>query len=119
MANTLEFANRREQENRSIRSSCYRPSNGLSIRKSFNESFTEEKYQAYLEELNAPHPGAIEFRVAETPIFCDKVFTGKMISACESIVDVMASPDFKKSSEKAIPADVRVPGENNFSIMHC
>ncbi|HEX8332254.1 MAG TPA: hypothetical protein VF622_06505 [Segetibacter sp.] len=86
-----------------------------SLRKAFNESFTEEKYKAYLEELNTPHPGALEFRVAETPIFCDKAFTDKMISACESIVDVITSPDFKESSEKAIPANVRVPGENHFS----
>jgi hypothetical protein len=86
-----------------------------SIRKAFNENFTEEKYNAYLEELNAQHPGDIEFRVAETPIFCDKAFTEKIISACESIVDVIISPDFKSSSEKAIPANVKVPSENNFS----
>ena len=86
-----------------------------SIRQEFNKNFTEEKYKAYLDEINAAYPGALEFRVAETPIFCDKTFTEKMISACESIVDVITSPDFKTFSEKAIPANVRVPNENDFS----
>ncbi len=83
-----------------------------SIRKAFNESFTEEKYKAYLDELNSKHSGAIEFRVAETPIFIDKPFTEKMISACEAIVDVIVQPDFITLSNKAIPKDVNVPGES-------
>ncbi len=85
------------------------------IRKQFNEEFTQEKYQAYLDELNAPHPGAIEFRIAETPVFCNRAFTRKMISACESIVDVIVSPNFKEDSKKAIPGNVGVPGENDFT----
>ena len=88
-----------------------------SIRKSFNQAFTEEKYQSFLKELNALHPGHIDFRVAETPIFCDKEFTDKVVSACESIVDVIVSPDFKKLTERAIPKDLQVPGENDHA--HC
>jgi hypothetical protein len=86
-----------------------------SIRKAFNEAFTEEKYKEYLDELNAPHPGKIEFRVAETPIFCDKAFTQKMISACESIVDVIVAPNFEELTKRAIPHNVRVPNENDHS----
>jgi len=85
------------------------------IRNAFNESFTEEKYQEYLHELNVPHPNQLEFRVAETPVFCDKDFTDKIIAACESIVDVIVSPTFIEESEKAIPKDLVVPGTNNIS----
>jgi hypothetical protein len=87
------------------------------MRQWFNENFTQEKYRVYLEELNAPHPGAIEFRVAETPIFVDKVFTDKMLSACESIVDVITQYNFKSLTSHAIPEDVKVPNENDHS--HC
>jgi len=83
-----------------------------SMRKWFNENFTEEKYKAYLEELNALHPGAIEFRVAETPVFVDKIFADKMLSACESIVDVITQFNFKSLTNHAIPEDIQVPGEN-------
>ena len=83
------------------------------IRQAFNTAFTPEKYQAYLDDINALHPGAIEFRVAETPVFCDKAFTKKMIDACESIVDVIISPSFKNESAKAIPPGLEVPGEDD------
>jgi hypothetical protein len=85
------------------------------LRKAFNESFTEDKYQDYLSELNRPYPGAIEFRIAETPIFCDKAFTKKMIDACESIVDVIVSPGFNELTSKAIPQGLNVPGEEGRS----
>ncbi len=85
------------------------------LRKQFNENFTKEKYAAYLDDLNSKHPGAIEFRVAETPIFIDKAFKGKAISACESIVDVITQYNFMSLTAHAIPADVWVPGENSFS----
>ena len=86
-----------------------------SMRQWFNENFTEEKYKVYLEELNAVHPGAIEFRIAETPVFVDKIFTNKMLSACESIVDVITQYNFKSLTSHAIPEDIKVPNENEYS----
>ena len=86
-----------------------------SMRQWFNENFTEEKYKVYLEELNAVHPGAIEFRIAETPVFVDKIFTDKMLSACESIVDVITQYNFKSLTSHAIPEDIKVPNENEYS----
>jgi hypothetical protein len=83
------------------------------IRKRFNENFTTEKYYGYLEELNSKHPGAIEFRVAETPVFIGKDFKNKILSACESIVDVITQYNFKTLSSHAIPEEVRVPNEND------
>ena len=44
------------------------------IRNKFNTQFTEEKYKAFIEELHSQYFGALEFRVAETPIFVDKFF---------------------------------------------
>lgn len=85
------------------------------LRSRFTASFTPEKYREYLRQLNSPHPGQLDFRIAETPVFCDKVFTDKIITACESIVDVIVSPGFKDESEKAIPKELNVPGENNIS----
>lgn len=82
------------------------------IRKQFNNEFTEKKYKDFLEDLNSKHPGEIEFRVAETPIFIPKEFTKKMIDACEAIVDIITKPDFKERTERAIPKNENVPNEN-------
>lgn len=83
------------------------------LRKLFNESFTEEKYQSFLKDLDRKHPGAIEFRVAETPVFVPRDFKEKMISACETIVDILSAPGFIAGSQKAIPPGDFVPGKEN------
>jgi hypothetical protein len=83
-----------------------------SIRDNFNASFTEEKYREYLQELDSKHPGQLDFRVAETPVFCSKPFLDKMLSACEGIVDVIVAPNFKHESARAIPKNVNVRAEN-------
>lgn len=82
-----------------------------SLRKKFNENFTAERYQAYLDEMNALHPGGLEFRLAETPVFSDKSFTKKILDACESIVDVIVRPDFPELTARAVPAGLSVPNE--------
>ncbi|MBX2921146.1 MAG: hypothetical protein KF746_03055 [Chitinophagaceae bacterium] len=87
------------------------------LRKTFNREFTQNKYQSLLQELHASYPGAIEFRIAETPVFVDGVFTKKMLDACESIIDIIADPSFKQMTERAIPPGEYVPAENNHSHM--
>jgi hypothetical protein len=82
------------------------------IRKQFNESFTDAGYQQYLAVLNEKYKGAIEFRVAETPVFIDKIFKEKLLSACESIVDFIVQPNFIELTNHAIPSNVKVPNEN-------
>ena len=85
------------------------------LRNWFNENFTQKKYENFLSELHSRHPGTIDFRIAETPVFVDKLFTKKIISACESIVDVITQPNFLAITKNAIPEEINVPNENNFS----
>ncbi len=85
------------------------------IRKAFNAAFTEEKYQAFLAEIEAVHPGALEFRLAETPVFVPRYFTNMMLDACESIIDVITDPKFSDMTANAIPAGLHVPGESTHS----
>ena len=85
------------------------------LREEFNNNFTEKKYEEFLKDLNSKHPGDIVFRVAETPVFVPKDFTDKMIGACETIVDFIKDPVFKKLTERAIPAGENVPNENDHS----
>ena len=82
------------------------------LRKKFNNNFTEEKYAAFLDDLDSKHPGDIPFRIAETPIFIPKDFTKKIIDACEAIVDVIIDESFKALTAAAIPKGEEVPNEN-------
>ena len=82
------------------------------IRHDYNKALTKEKYEDFLNALNLLHPGAIEFRVAETPVFVPKDFTQKILDACESIVDIITDPGYKELTRNAIPEHLQVPGEN-------
>ncbi|MEX1202533.1 MAG: hypothetical protein WEA59_04790 [Ferruginibacter sp.] len=84
------------------------------LRQAFNDQFTEEKYQRYMEEIENLHPGALDFRNAETPIFIPKVFTKKMLDACEHILDLITADNFKSLTNRSIPTNIEVPGENDY-----
>lgn len=83
------------------------------IRQHYNQSFSQEKYENFLADLNKATPKSIEFRVAETPVFVPKSLKKKLIEACESIVDVIVKEDFKAKTDKAIPENQNVPNENS------
>src|SRR5262244_1339174 len=85
------------------------------LRKAFNESFTKEKYEAFLNELANVYPGQLDFRVAETPIFIEQEFKKKMLDTCEKIVDIIADPQFKELTKNALPQNLKVPNENDHS----
>ncbi|MFL9485029.1 hypothetical protein ACI6Q2_19750 [Chitinophagaceae bacterium LWZ2-11] len=85
------------------------------IRQAYNNHFTQDKYLAFLKDMDAKHPGAIDFRIAETPVFISKEFTDKMLAACESIVDVITQTNFNALTKNAIPEGLKVPNENKHS----
>ncbi len=85
------------------------------LRQAFNDAFTQQQYEAFLKDLNSLHPGAIEFRIAETPEFISKEFGDKIMDACETIIDLITDTGFKKLTERSIPAKDFVPNENNIS----
>lgn len=82
------------------------------IRTKYNQDFTEQKYNDFIDELGNLHPGQLDFRVAETPVFIPGDFTAKMLGACEHIVDVISEPGYKVQSDKAIPPSLYVPNED-------
>jgi hypothetical protein len=83
------------------------------LRKKFNANFTKEKYDAYMARLEKLHPGSLDFRNAETPLFVPKDFTAKMLNACEDIIDVIVDPKFIAMTDRGIPANVKVPNESS------
>lgn len=82
------------------------------LRARFNAEFSEEKYRRFLTDVEAPFPGQLEFRVAETPVFVPKALGQQLLEACEGIVDVITAADFSEKTSGAIPAGQEVPNEN-------
>jgi hypothetical protein len=84
------------------------------LRKAFNEAFTRQRYDNFLADLNSRHPGAIEFRLAETPIFVPADFSAKLTEICEYIIDeLILEPRFKALTQRSIPAGDHVANEND------
>jgi hypothetical protein len=81
-------------------------------RHGYNKSFTEGKYGALQKDINEVHPGAVEFRIAETPVFVPAALTQKMLDTCENIVDLITDPSFKERTGRSVPSQLRVPNEN-------
>jgi len=81
-------------------------------RKLFNENFSKEKYQSFLDDLMEGYP-TIPFRVAETPVFIPKELSEKLILAGEEIIKVIQQSNFITLTAEAIPELWRVPAEND------
>ncbi len=82
-----------------------------SARHLFNQTFTPERYQILLNQIETDFPGQLGFRVAETPVFVPKVLTDKLLEASSDIIDVITRDDFRTLTEAAIPDEQRVPNE--------
>jgi hypothetical protein len=88
-----------------------------SVRKQFNGSFDQAAYRAFISDLDSFHPGAIDFRVAETPVFIPRGVGDMITGTCEHIIDRILEPGFRELTERAIPQSDRVPNENGHPHM--
>ncbi|MGA0558643.1 hypothetical protein ACO2Q8_18425 [Larkinella sp. VNQ87] len=86
-----------------------------SIRRAYNETFSPERYRAFVDQIHRDYPGQLDFRVAETPVFVPKTLKNRLLAACDSIIETITREDFKDLSEAAIPPGQRVPNENDHS----
>lgn len=82
-------------------------------RAAFNEHFTEEKYQAMLDDIASEYGYRPSFRIAETPVFIPKLLKQRLLEACEEINDVLMQSNFKQLTKDAIKHPMlEVPGED-------
>lgn len=82
-----------------------------SLRQEYNRRFSQAGYEALLAQIEKDYPGQLEFRISETPAFMDRALRQNLEAAGEYIIDFISQPGFKAMTEKAIPADCRVPNE--------
>ena len=82
-----------------------------SIRQKFNADFTEQAHQNYLAALNKPFLGALDFSIAETPIFIDKDFTEKVLATGDYVNQVIQSDRFNSITEPSLKNIPHFPNE--------
>nr|HMU02046.1 hypothetical protein [Saprospiraceae bacterium] len=84
-----------------------------SIRAQYNQNFTQEKYQAFLDGLTAQYNKKPLFRVAETPLFIPRILKERLLEACDLINEVVLRPDIKSFTQGALyDESLIVPNED-------
>ncbi|NUN69725.1 MAG: hypothetical protein HUU02_08445 [Bacteroidetes bacterium] len=81
------------------------------IRERINAEFTDERFRAFLHELNTTYRYPTDFRSAETPIFLSRDLAGQLVSGAEGIVAQLQTPEFTRHASTAIPDGCSVPNE--------
>ncbi len=86
------------------------------LRQKFNASFTEEKYNNFLNELNSVLKYPADFRVCETPLFLSDDLTQELLNACDDISSQLSDKKFLSESINAVPKDFLVPSDTEHPI---
>ncbi|TXD83321.1 hypothetical protein ESY86_10270 [Subsaximicrobium wynnwilliamsii] len=82
-------------------------------RKAYNAHFSEEKYKAFLADINAQFDYTVQFKIAETPAFIPKTLQDKLVAACDDIMKVINQPNFKELTDGAFfDKNTIVPNED-------
>jgi len=80
-------------------------------RNKFNLEFAESKYQDYLKYLDDAYPNALEFRVAETPVFINEIFKKQILEVSDYISNQILKGDFKTNTNAALHHQASTPNE--------
>lgn len=87
-----------------------------SARQRYNQSFSESRYQEFLNDLDRSAGLKISFRVAESPVFIDRHFRKKLMEASAEVIKLLQTPDVKDASARAVPDGLSVPNETDHTL---
>jgi hypothetical protein len=86
------------------------------LRKEYNSTFSKEKYDKFIEDINSGLKYPADFRISETPVFLPREFTNELIKASDGIVQQIKTDEFKLRSQSAIPQGLSVPAEDDHPL---
>ena len=81
-------------------------------RKFFNESFSPQKYQDFLDDITNDFDYKPTFRIAETPLFISNELKAKLIEGCNDVITLIKDKDFKSLTDKSLELNTKVPNED-------
>ena len=86
------------------------------IRRNYNDNFTEEKYNAFINWIVDQHNHKPPFKIAETPVFVGQTLKQQLFEACNEICDVLIQPGYSDLVKGAIQPGFEVPNEKEHTI---
>jgi hypothetical protein len=87
------------------------------LRKRFNQSFTKQKYQRFLDGLYTACGAPVLFRVCETPCFLPANLMQEMADAGkEMVLQLVNDPEYRRKSIVTVPPEWDVPNEDEHPL---
>ena len=87
------------------------------IRSAFTASFSRDRYDRFLHDLDTRLGVPTAFRVSETPLFLSREFTEELATAAGEIVHLLRSPDFVRHAGSALPPGTSFPRQDAHPVM--
>ena len=82
------------------------------LRQQFNRSFTPQKYQAFLRQIDDACGTHVQFCLSETPCFFPKELLERMAEdGVQLIRQLVGNTEYHAKSDAAVPAEFTVPNE--------
>ena len=82
-------------------------------RTQFNENFSTEKYDAFLQDITSDFDYKVTFRIGETPFFIPKELKQQLVEASNEVINFIKNKDFISLTDKALELNRKVPNEDN------
>ncbi|MGC4039359.1 MAG: hypothetical protein QM710_00795 [Flavobacterium sp.] len=82
-------------------------------RQLFNDSFSAEKYQELLQDVNSEFDYEVTFRIGESPFFIHNELKEQLLEGCNQVIDFIRRDDFRNITDKALELNRKVPNEDN------
>lgn len=85
----------------------------------FNEQFSTEKYDNFIDDVTSDFDCKVTFRIGETPFFISKELKQQLVEGCNEVIDFIKEDGFKELTNKALELNKKVPNEDNHTTFLC
>ena len=82
-------------------------------RNQFNENFTTQKYENFIDDITSEFNYKVTFRIGETPFFIPNSLKNQLVEASQQVIDFIKKVDFIDLTNKALELNRKVPNEDN------
>jgi hypothetical protein len=82
-------------------------------RQLFNDNFSVDKYNAFIDDITADFDYKVTFRIGETPFFISNELKAQLLEGCQEVIDFIQKEDFKAITNRALELNRKVPNEDN------
>ena len=78
----------------------------------FNQQFSEEKYQDFLQDIANDFDYQPTFRIGETPFFITNALKNQLVEGAQQVINFIQQKNFKTLTNRALELNRKVPNED-------